>query len=70
MGAVPAVDLAGLEFLEEIQHDLAGRGIALRLAETHGDVREVLLRAGFDQRGVPVIPNQPVATVIETWRTT
>jgi MFS superfamily sulfate permease-like transporter len=67
MGTVPAVDLAGLEFLEELQQGLR-RGIALRLAETRGQVREVLLRGGFEKRGAPVIPNQPVATVIDQWR--
>jgi high affinity sulfate transporter 1 len=68
LGTVPAIDLAGVEFLEEAHQDLAGRGIALRLAEARGQVREALLRAGFEKRGVPVVPNQPVATVIEQWR--
>ncbi|MCI0659333.1 MAG: sodium-independent anion transporter, partial [Acidobacteria bacterium] len=68
LGNVPAIDLAGAEFLEEIHQDLEKRGIALRLAEARGQVRDVLLRAEFEKRGVPVIPNQPVATVIAEWR--
>jgi len=68
LGTVPAIDLAGLELLEEIHHGLAARGIALRLAEAHGQVRDVLLRAGFEKRGIPVIPNQPVVSVIAQWR--
>jgi high affinity sulfate transporter 1 len=68
LGTVPAIDLAGLEFLEELQQDLEGKGVALRLAEARGQVRELLLRAGFEKRGVPVLPNQPVATVVAHWR--
>jgi high affinity sulfate transporter 1 len=68
LGTVPAIDLAGLEFLEELQRDLEEHGVALRLAEARGQVRELLLRAGFEKRGIPVIPNQPVATVIAQWR--
>jgi high affinity sulfate transporter 1 len=67
-GTVPAIDVAGLEFLEELEHGLEARGIALRMAEAHGQVRELLLRAGFERRGVPVVPNQPVTTVIAEWR--
>ena len=68
LGTVPAIDLAGVEFLEELHEDLAGRGISLRLAEARGQVREALLRSGFAECGVPVIPNQPVATVLADWR--
>jgi len=68
LGTVPATDLAGLEFLEELHRNLARRGIALRLAEARGQVRDALLRAEFEKLGVPVIPNQPVATVIAQWR--
>jgi high affinity sulfate transporter 1 len=68
LGSVPAIDLAGQEYLEDVRSGLAEQGIAMRLAEARGQVREVLLRAGFEQHGVPVIPNQPVATVIAQWR--
>ena len=47
---------------------LRERGIALRLAEARGDVRETLRRAGFEERCAPVVANQTVATVIEQWR--
>jgi MFS superfamily sulfate permease-like transporter len=68
LGACPAVDLAGAELLEELHRALQGRGIAFRLAEARGDVRETLHRAGFERHGSPVVPNQPVATVIDEWR--
>jgi MFS superfamily sulfate permease-like transporter len=68
LGTTPGVDLAGAELLEEIHHGLRTRGIELRLAEARGEVREALRRAGFDVRCAPVVPNQPVATVIADWR--
>lgn len=68
LGSVPMVDLAGCELLEEIHHALAERGIALRLAEARGAVRETLRRSGFASRCGPVEANQPVARVVAAWR--
>ena len=68
LGTSPGVDLAGAELLEELHHALRKRGIAFRLAEARGDVRETLRRAGFEEHCGPLVPNQPVATVIEQWR--
>jgi SulP family sulfate permease len=68
LGSCPAIDLAGAELLEEIHHTLRERGIAFRLAEARGDVRETLRRAGFEQHCSPVVANQPVATVLAEWR--
>ena len=68
LGSCPAVDLAGAELLEELHHGLRQRGIAFRLAEARGDVRETLRAAGFEQHCFPVVPIQPVATVVDEWR--
>lgn len=68
MGSSPSVDLAGAELLEELHHGLAERGIAFRLAEARGNVREALGRAGFEKAYGPLAPNQPVATVVAEWR--
>ncbi len=68
LGTSPAVDLAGAELLEEIHRALRERGIACRLAEARGEVRETLRRAGFEERCGPVVANQAVATVVEEWR--
>jgi high affinity sulfate transporter 1 len=68
LGTSPGVDLAGTELLEEIHHALRERGIAFRLAEARGDVRETLRRVGFEDRGFPVVAHQSVATVIAEWR--
>ena len=68
LGTSPGVDLAGAELLEELHDALRERGIALRLAEARGEVRETLRRAGFEERCGPVTANQPVAAVIAAWR--
>ena len=68
LGTSPGVDLAGAELLEELHQALRERGIAFRLAEARGEVRETLRRAGFEEHCGPLLANQPVATVIEEWR--
>jgi high affinity sulfate transporter 1 len=68
LGSCPTVDLAGAELLEELHHSLGRRGIAFRLAEARGEVREALRRAGFERPGAAVVANQPVPTVIAEWR--
>jgi SulP family sulfate permease len=68
LGTCPAVDLAGAEMLEELQKALAERGIAFRLAEARGEVREALRRAGYEKHGGPVIANQTVTAAVSDWR--
>lgn len=68
LGTVPMVDLAGAELLEEIHEGLRERGIALRLAEARGNVRETLRRSGFSDRCVQVAANQTVDGVVADWR--
>jgi high affinity sulfate transporter 1 len=68
LGTSPAVDLAGAELLEELHHGLGERGIAFRLAEARGEVRETLRRAGFERQAGPVVANQPVAAVVADWK--
>lgn len=68
LGASPAVDLAGAEMLTELGEALRARGLAFRLAEAHGEVRESLRRAGFEEHVGPVVANQPVAAAIAEWR--
>ena len=67
LGTVPLMDSAGAELLEELHHTLAERGIALRLAEARGHVREVLRRSGFAERA-RVQENQTVSRVVAEWR--
>lgn len=68
LGTVPTLDLAGAELLAEIQATLRERGIALRLAEAHSEVRAALRRAGFEQAYGPIEPDQTVTTILQRWR--
>jgi high affinity sulfate transporter 1 len=68
LGSTPGIDLAGAEVIEELHHALRERGIAFRLAEARGEVRDALRAAGFEERCFRVVPIQPVATVISEWR--
>ena len=64
LGAVPLVDLAGIELLTELHETLAARGIEFRLAATPSSVRETLVKAGYEQDCGPVVANEPVAAVV------
>src|SRR5688572_13085571 len=64
LGAVPHVDLAGVELLEELHATLRARGIEFRLAATPSLVRETLVRAGYEEHCGSVVANEPVAAVV------
>ncbi len=68
LGMTPHVDLAGCEMLEELSHALHKRGVALRLAEVHGVIRDILRRGEHAKDLGPIEANQIVATVIDAWR--
>lgn len=68
LGMTASVDLAGCEMLGELHHALARRGVALRLADEHGGIRDVLRRAGFAERCHPVHQNQTIDAVLRQWR--
>jgi MFS superfamily sulfate permease-like transporter len=69
MGNVPYVDLAGAELLADLHATLLVQGIAFRLAETHGTVREALRRLGSEAAALAEA-DQTVDTVLARWRTT
>jgi high affinity sulfate transporter 1 len=69
LGTVPVVDMAGLEFLTELQETLHKRGIKLRLAEARSSVRETLRRGGFEQHYGPIEADQTVATILVKFTT-
>jgi MFS superfamily sulfate permease-like transporter len=52
LGAVPAVDLAGVEMVIELEQAMKKRGIAFKIAGAHTFVRDKLVRAGFDHAAV------------------
>ena len=49
LGAVPKIDLAGAELLSELHRTFGAQGIAFRLAEARGEVRDALRRIGFEE---------------------
>jgi sulfate permease, SulP family len=68
MGNVPYVDLAGAELLVDLRLTLARRGIELRLAEVHGEVREAMHRLGREHAAGFAEANQTVDDVLSKWR--
>lgn len=64
LGAVPTLDLAGAEFLIDLHKRLAARGIDFRLAATPSSVREILVKAGYEEECGPVVANETVAAAI------
>ena len=68
MGNVPHVDLAGVEFLIELDKTCRRQGIEFRLAEVHGQVREALRRSGEEHGGGLAEANQTVHDVVAYWR--
>jgi len=69
MGASPNIDLAGADLLEELRHSFEARGVAFRVAEARGNVRDSLQRAGFGGSDGRPKANQTVRDVIDAWRT-
>jgi high affinity sulfate transporter 1 len=64
LGVVPLIDLAGAELLVELHKTLAARGIEFRLAAVSSSVREILVKAGYEQHCGPVRANEAVAEVV------
>jgi len=60
--------LAGAELLTHLHETLAERGIELRLAETHGTVREALRRLGSARAAALAEANQTVGDVVARWQ--
>ena len=68
MGSVPNVDLAGAELLADLHKALGARGIAFRLAEARGAVRDALRRSGYEKAHGLLDSGQPVNVVLSDWR--
>ena len=68
MGNVPLVDLAGVEFLFELDATCRKSGIEFKLAEVHGEAREALRRLGDEHGSRLAEANQTVADILGQWR--
>jgi high affinity sulfate transporter 1 len=67
-GAVPRIDLAGAELIADLHKTFRARGVAFRLADVHGEVRDALKRIGFDQEYGPLESGQTVDLVVSAWQ--
>jgi high affinity sulfate transporter 1 len=70
LGTTPTIDLAGAELLADLRHALNDQGIAFRLAETHGGIRDTLKRAEYIDHSGSVQANQTVSAMVRSWRET
>jgi high affinity sulfate transporter 1 len=68
LGNVPYVDLAGAELLVDLDGKFRQQGIAFKLAEVHGEVREALQRLGDGHAGEFVEAHKTVDDVLTRWR--
>ena len=50
LSAAPYLDLAGSRMLHELNAELAGRGIALRIVGAHGSARDLLRAEGLEEK--------------------
>lgn len=62
----PYVDTAGARALADLHKDLAARGIALRLAEAHAAVRDILRAEGLDQLAGPIDRRHSITDIVES----
>jgi SulP family sulfate permease len=63
------VDLAGARMLRELEEHLTQAGVSLKLAEVHGDVRDILHAQELEQRIEGAGQRLNVETLIENWMT-
>ena len=68
LGAVPRIDLAGAELLAELYATFRARGVELRLAEAHGEVRDALRRIGFEREYGTLETGRTVDGIISKWQ--
>jgi high affinity sulfate transporter 1 len=68
LGTAPKVDLAGAEFLEDLHKTLKARGVTLKLADAHGEVRAALRRIGFEREYGPLESGQTVDAIVTGWK--
>jgi SulP family sulfate permease len=58
------IDLAGGRMLSDLHRELAGRGVILKLAEVHGDVRDLLRAERLQERVEGIEQRVGVATLV------
>ena len=67
LGAVPKIDLAGAELIDDLHRTFRARAVEFRIADAHGEVRDALQRIGFDKRYGVLEIGQTVDIVVSQW---
>lgn len=68
LSATPHVDLAGARMISTLHEQLSSKGIALRLAEAHASVRDILRKEELDQRVCEINRHISVNEIVETFQ--
>jgi SulP family sulfate permease len=68
LASAAMVDLGTLETLGEIDEELDGKNIELRLANVYSAVNEFIDKAGYADQLGPVVPDADIAEVLAGWR--
>ena len=68
LGAVPKIDLAGAELIGDLHRTFRARGIELRVADAHGQVRDALRRVGFEREHGELEVGQTVEVILSRWQ--
>ncbi|WP_254546251.1 SulP family inorganic anion transporter [Halomarina pelagica] len=68
LSSSPTLDLTAADALARLWRRLDRRGVAFRIAEADGPVRDVLRAHGAGERLGPLGPNRTVAAVVDDWR--
>jgi sulfate permease, SulP family len=68
LASTPMLDITGMDMIDELNQQLSGRGIALRLASISVRVSDTLAKAGFEKRFGRAPENRTIASLLEKWK--
>jgi SulP family sulfate permease len=68
LASSPSVDLEAAQMLDDLHARLQSQGIDLRLAGANSEVRDLIVADGLDDKVGPVSEDEPIASVIDTWK--
>jgi anti-anti-sigma regulatory factor len=68
LSSSPYVDVAAADMLAECHEELAGRGIALRVSNMTGEVRDLMRRDGLDKVFGDIGPGLSVESIVGQWK--
>jgi sulfate permease, SulP family len=65
LSAATNIDLAGARMLADLQKELSGRGVRLRLVEAHSRVRDILRAEGLEEQMGKISRRHTVADAVD-----